>query len=70
MIQQSGRFEYDEALSEFYDYGKYGVQRMNAEDGMFIDRGYVSYRGCISMTEVMDGSPSNRMDVQMESPVY
>ena len=69
MIQQSGRFEYDEALSEFYDYGKYGVQRMNAEDGMFIDRGYVSYRGCISMTEVMDGSPSNRIDVQMESPV-
>ena len=69
MIQQSGRFEYDEALSEFYDYGKYGVQRMNAEDGMFIDRSYVSYRGCISMTEVMDGSPSNRMDVQMESPV-
>ena len=65
MIQQSGRFEYDENLSEFYDYGKYGVQRMNEEDGVFIDCGYVSYRGDISMEEVMNGKPTNRMDLQM-----
>ena len=39
MIQQSGRFEYDENLDAFYDYEKYGTERMNAEDGMFTDRG-------------------------------
>ena len=41
MIQQSGRFEYDENLSEYYDYEKYGFQRMDEEDGMFTDRGYI-----------------------------
>ena len=39
MIQQSGRFEYDENLDAFYDYEKYGTERMNEEDGMFTDRG-------------------------------
>ena len=42
MIQQSGHFEYDENLDAFYDYAKYGTERMNAEDGMFTDRGYVA----------------------------
>ena len=45
MIQQSGRFEYDENLDEFYDYEKYGLQRMGEEDGMFTDRGYIAYKG-------------------------
>ena len=45
MIQQSGRFEYDENLDAFYDYEKYGTERMNAEDGMFTDRGYIAYKG-------------------------
>ena len=65
MIQQSGCFEYDEALSEFYDYGKYGAQHMNEESGMFTDRGYVVYKGHVSMAEVMDGSQSTRMDFRM-----
>lgn len=29
MIQQSGHFDYDENLDEFYDYEGYAVQRMN-----------------------------------------
>ena len=61
MIRQSGRFEYDENLDAFYDYEKYGVERMNAEDGMFTDRGYVAYKGYYSMEEVMNGSQSSRM---------
>ena len=61
MIQQSGRFEYDEALSEFYDYGKYGTERMNEEDGMFTDRGYIAYKGYYSMEEVMNGGQSSHM---------
>ena len=61
MIQQSGRFEYDENLDAFYDYEKYGMERMNAEDGMFTDRGYVAYKGFFRMEEVMNGSQSSRM---------
>ena len=61
MIQQSGRFEYDENLDAFYDYEKYGTERMNAEDGMFTDRGYIAYKGYYSMEEVMNGSQSSRM---------
>ena len=63
MIQQSGRFEYDENLDEFYDYEKYGLQRMGEEDGMFTDRGYIAYKGYISIEEIMDGSQSNRMEM-------
>ena len=63
MIQQSGRFEYDENLDEFYDYEKYGLQRMDEEDGMFTDRGYIAYKGYISMEEIMDGSQSSRMEM-------
>ena len=61
MIRQSGHFEYDENLDAFYDYEKYGTERMNAEDGMFTDRGYIAYKGYYSMEEVMNGSQSSRM---------
>ena len=63
MIQQSGRFEYDENLDEFYDYEKYGLQRMGEEDGMFTDRGYIAYKGYTSLAEIMDGSQSSRMEM-------
>ena len=61
MIRQSGRFEYDENLDAFYDYEQYGTERMNEEDGMFTDRGYIAYKGYISMEEVMNGGQSNHM---------
>ena len=61
MIQQSGHFDYDENLDAFYDYEKYGTERMNAEDGMFTDRDYIAYKGYISMEGVMNGSQSSRM---------
>ena len=63
MIQQSGRFEYDENLDAFYDYEKYGTERMNEEDGMFTDRGYIAYKGYVSMEEVMNGSQSSHMEM-------
>ena len=63
MIQKSGRFEYDENLDAFYDYEKYGTERMNEEDGMFTDRGYIAYKGYTSMEEVMNGSQSSRMEM-------
>ena len=63
MIQQSGRFDYDENLDAFYDYEKYGTERMNEEDGMFTDRGYIAYKGYYSMEEVMNGNQSSRMEM-------
>ena len=63
MIRQSGHFDYDENLDAFYDYEKYGTERMNEEDGMFTDRGYVAYKGYYSMEEVMNGSQSSRMEM-------
>ena len=58
MIQESGHFEYDENLEGFYDYEKFGLQRMEQESGMFTDRGYVSYHGTMSMEELMMEDPA------------
>ena len=55
MIQQSGHFDYDENLDEFYDYEGYAMQRMNEEDGMFTGRGYIAYKGYTSLAEIMEG---------------
>ena len=63
MIQQSAHFDYDENLDEFYDYEKYGLQRMGEEDGMFTDRGYIAYKGYTSLAEIMDGSQSSHMEM-------
>ena len=63
MIQQSGHFDYDENLDAFYDYEKYGTERMNEEDGMFTDRGYIAYKGYYSIEEVMNGSQSSHMEM-------
>ena len=63
MIRQSGHFDYDENLDAFYDYEKYGTERMNEEDGMFTDRGYVAYKGFFHMEEVMNGSQSSHMEM-------
>ena len=63
MIRQSGHFDYDENLDDFYDYEKYGFQRMNEEDGMFTDRGYIAYKGYSSLREIMNGDQSSHMEM-------
>ena len=60
MIQESGRFEYDENLAGFYDYWNYGEQRIQQEGGRFTERGYVSYHGTVPREELMRGDPSGR----------
>ena len=61
MIQESGHFEYDENLEGFYDYEKFGLQRMEQESGMFTDRGYVSYHGTMSLEELMMEDPAETL---------
>lgn len=65
MITESGHFEYDDNLDEFYDYNKYGQWRMEQEQGRFVDGGYVNYRGFISIAEVLAGSRSERLEMTM-----
>ena len=65
MIQESGRFEYDENLEGFYDYGKYGRQRVESEDGQFTGQGYIAYRGEIPLEELLQGEPAERMEKEM-----
>lgn len=67
MIQKSGHFEYDENLDEFYNYGDYGVQRMLQEDGVFADRGYVSYHGTLTLEELMRDDPAESYQQEQEA---
>lgn len=63
MIMESGHFEYDENLSDFYDFEKYGRQRVENEYGQFTSHGYVSYHGVVSMEELLAGVPCERMEM-------
>ncbi len=65
MIQESGHFEYDENLEQYYDYVKYAEQRMTEEFGAFSDYGYIAYKGFISLEELMAGNQSERIDFQI-----
>ena len=67
MIQQSGHYEYDENLEDFYNYGDYGVKRMLQEDGVFMDRGYVSYHGTLTLDELMRDDPAERYQQEQEA---
>ncbi len=53
MIQQSGRFEYDKELEDFYDYRSYGERCVREEDGHFNECGYVAYRGILTIEQLM-----------------
>ncbi len=63
MIRQSGHYDFDENLDEFYDYEGYAQQHINDEDGMFTDRGYIAYKGYFSLEEIMDGSQSSHTEM-------
>ena len=74
MIQQSGHYEYDENLEDFYNYSDYGVNRMLQEDGVFTDRGYVSYHGTLTLDELMRDDPAEshqqKQDTHMEGMAW
>ena len=67
MIQQSGHYEYDENLEEFYNYGDYGVKRILQDDGVFVDRGYVSYHGTLTLDELMRDDLAERFQQEQEA---
>ena len=67
MIQQSGHYEYDENLDEFYNYGDYGIQRMLQEDGVFTNHGYVAYNGTLTLDELMRDDPAESCRQEQET---
>ena len=67
MIQQSGHFDYDPNLDEFYDYERYGRQRMKQESGVFTEQGYISYHGTISLEELMSDDPAEQYQREQEA---
>lgn len=57
LIQESGHYEYDENLEQYYDYGKCGQEQLESESGVFNELGYVSYHGTMSLDELMMEDP-------------
>ena len=57
LIQESGHYEYDENLEQYYDYGKCGQEQLESELGVFNELGYVSYHGTMSLDELMMEDP-------------
>lgn len=43
MICESGHFDYDAELDDYYDFAKYGAKMLDREHGMFTEQGYVAY---------------------------
>ena len=66
MIQDSGHFDYDSNLDEFYDYGKYGRRCMEQKRGMFTERGYISYQGTLPLEELMREDPAEQYQKEQE----
>lgn len=64
MIQQSGHFEYDPNLDGFYDYAKYGEQRVKEQAGEFNELGYIGYTGAMNLDELMMEDPAEQEEGQ------
>lgn len=60
MIRESGHFDYDENLEGFYDYRRYGEQRIRQEGGQFNECGYVAYQGTMALEELMREGPAEQ----------
>ena len=69
MIRESGKFDYDSNLDEFYDFEKYGLRRIEEQSGTFTNCGYVAYLGAMSLEELMMEEPTTQMDFRMEGMV-
>ena len=53
-IQSSGRYEYDDELGEYYDYERFGKDRVAREHGVFDEAGYIAYNGTLGFDEIME----------------
>ena len=58
-IQSSGRYEYDDELGEYYDYERFGKDRVAREHGVFDEAGYIAYNGTLGFDEIMEQDNEN-----------
>ena len=57
LIQESGRYTFDENLAPYYNYEKCGREQMESEQGGFNELGYIAYHGELPLLELMMGDP-------------
>lgn len=55
LIQRSGDYSYDEELDDYYNYEALGADKLDAQDGRFIDSGYVGISDDVQLYEILDG---------------
>ena len=60
LIQESGRFSFDENLDSYYNYQTCGQNQMDSENGMFVPEGYVIYQGTLRLDELMMEIPEEQ----------
>ena len=60
LIQESGRFSFDENLDSYYNYQTCGQNQMDSEHGMFVPEGYVIYQGTLRLDELMMEIPEEQ----------
>ncbi len=66
MIRDSGHFDYDGNLEEFYDYGKYGHRHIEQEQGVFTEQGYISYQGTMPLKDLILEDPAEHCQKEQE----
>nr|WP_326183625.1 antirestriction protein ArdA [uncultured Oscillibacter sp.] len=54
MISESGGFDYDPNLDDFYDFEGYGRRMLEDQNGKFVQGGYIGYNGDRPLEELMD----------------
>ena len=55
MVQESGDYYYDAGLEGYIDYERIGQDLLFKEIGQFVESGYVSYKGTLTLEELMMG---------------
>lgn len=55
MVQESGDYHYDAGLEGYIDYERLGQGLLFKEIGQFVESGYVSYKGTLTLEELMMG---------------
>ena len=55
MVQESGDYHYDAGLEGYIDYERFGQSLLFQEIGQFVESGYISYKGTLTLEELMMG---------------
>ena len=64
MVQESGDYHYDAGLEGYIDYERLGQSLLFQETGQFVESGYVSYKGTLTLEEVMADGPAEQYCVE------